>query len=269
MPNRILLIVEGKKTEPSIFGDVFRRYGFNCRISDKKLDAYDGGQFDEYQYVYEGSIKSEVVIVEGPRSRIHGFLKLISEQPVFLERALSFEVNHFQKIFLLYDVDHNDCDDVIKMSSKFDDESNGMLLLSSPCIEVLGDYNRDREPAKFCHLSEYKKDINVHRNGRTLEYIKDNFESIMLHFLNKNRTDFDESNIMEHPRLIVGWINRLNERVNLSGEEKSYVLYRYYSTVVYVAIASAKSLTKEIDNYELVKSFFELERQKRIGVKEK
>ena len=267
MPNRILLIVEGKRTEPSIFGDVFRRYGFNCRISDKKLDVDGIGQFHEYRY--NENDRSEVVIVEGPRSRIHGFLKFLSEQPVFLERALSFDVNHFQKIFLLYDVDHNDCDDVIKMSSKFDDESSGMLLLSSPCIEVLGDYNRDREPEKFCHLSEYKKDINAHRNGLTLEYIKDNFESIMLHFLAKNRTDFDEPNIMEHPRLIVDWINRLNERVNLSDEERSYVLYRYYSTVVYVAIASAKSLTKEIDNYELVKSFFESERQKRIGDKEK
>lgn len=261
MPNRILLIVEGKKTEPSIFGDVFRRYGFDCNVSDKKLFVDDVGLFDEY--LYKASDKSVVVIVEGPRNRIHDFLKFLSDEYVSLEKALSFTLGYFQKVFLLYDVDHNDCDDVIKMFSYFGDESSGMLLLSSPCIEVLGDYDIQREPTKFFHLGEYKKEINLQHNGQTLNYIKDNFESIMLYFLAKNRSDFDEPNIMEHPRLIVDWINRLNERVNLSDKEKSYVVYRYYSTVVYVAIASAKSLTKEIDNYESVRLFFESERLRR------
>lgn len=62
---------------------------------------------------------------------------------------------------------------------------------------------------------------------------------------------------MEHPNLIVNKINNLNERVNFKNKELSYVNYRYFSTVVYVALASALSLTKEINNYEIVKSFFE------------
>ena len=61
---------------------------------------------------------------------------------------------------------------------------------------------------------------------------------------------------MEHPRLIIDKINELNERVNLQDKESSYVIYRYFSTVIYMAIASALSLTKEVDNFDIVKSFF-------------
>lgn len=78
----------------------------------------------------------------------------------------------------------------------------------------------------------------------------------MLYFLEKNRAEFNETNIMEHPQLIVAKINCLNERVNLPNKSDSYVIYRYFSTVVYVAIASSLGLTREIDNYEIVKSFF-------------
>ena len=65
---------------------------------------------------------------------------------------------------------------------------------------------------------------------------------------------------MEHPRLIVEKINCLNERVNLPNRCDSYVIYRYFSTVVYVAIASSRGLTREIENYGIVKSFFEKEK---------
>lgn len=142
------------------------------------------------------------------------------------------------------------------MFSRFCDESMGMLLLSSPCIEVLGDFNRNRKRSRFCHLSEYKRKINNHWRGTCLSYIVKHFEEIMLYFLEKNRAEFNETNIMEHPQLIVEKINCLNERVNLPNKSDSYVIYRYFSTVVYVAIASSLGLTREIDNYEIVKSFF-------------
>lgn len=255
MPNRILLIVEGKKTEPNIFESVFSRYGFDCCVAGQKLNVIDGTiQFDKYIYENHNNKSNIVFIFEGPRNRIHDFLVLLSEPYNSIEKALSFYPNFFQKIFLLYDVDHNDCDDIKKMSETFRDEYSGMLLLSSPCIEVLGDYNLNRNEEQFTHLSKYKKIINKHYNGKTIDYIKKNFESIMLYFLEKNRKDFDDTNIMEHPRKIVEWINKLNTRVNFP---QKYVIYRYFSTVVYVAIASALSLTKKIDNYDLVKSFFE------------
>lgn len=255
MANRILLVVEGSKTEPNVFRDVFKRYGFETVVPKEKINVGEAGQLSKYIYGKDGSL---VVIVEGPRNRIHDFLLLLKkDDAVSIEKALSYEFAYFQKIFLLYDVDHNDCDDVEEMFSRFSDESMGMLLLSSPCIEVLGDFNRSRKGCRYCHLSEYKAEINNHWQGTCLSYIVKHFEEIMLYFLEKNRAEFNETNIMEHPQLIVETINCLNERVNLPNKCDSYVIYRYFSTVVYVAIASSLGLTREINNYEIVKSFFE------------
>ena len=59
---------------------------------------------------------------------------------------------------------------------------------------------------------------------------------------------------MEHPRLIIDYINKYNERVNYSKDtgDESYVIYRYFTTVVYVFIAYINGLVREIDNYDIV-----------------
>ena len=87
--------------------------------------------------------------------------------------------------------------------------------------------------------------------------IFNHFNEIMIHFIEINKKEFDENNIMEHPRLIKNKINLDNERVNYENKEDSYVIFRYFTTVLYVAIAYANKLTNEIDNYEIVHSFFE------------
>lgn len=252
MNKNILLIVEGSVTEPSIFIDVFLKYGFNTIVSGEKMDIEDAGQFEKFQYSLE---KNNVVIIQGPRNRIHDFLKLYNENEMSIERAFSYPYAFFSGIFLIYDVDHNDCDDVEEMYKKFADETTGMLLLSSPCIEVIADYNRERREDRFSHLSEYVADINEHYKGATNKFIVGNFNDIMLYFLDKNYKDFNEPNVMEHPNKIVEFINKYNDRINCKDKEQSYVIYRYFSTVVYVAIAYANGLTKQIDNYQKVKEF--------------
>ena len=252
MNKNILLIVEGSVDEQNIFSNAFLKYGFNTIVSDEKMSIDGIGQFEKFQYQLD---KNNVVIIQGPRNRIHDFLKLFDENQMSIERAFSFTYGFFAGIFLIYDVDHNDCEDIETMYERFPDESTGMLLLSSPCIEVLADYNRQREEAKYHRLKEYKADINAHYDGNTRSFIANNFEELLLFFLDKNYLDFQESNVMEHPRLIIDRINQLNERVNCPNKERSYVVYRYFSTVIYVAIAYANGLTKEIDNYPIVRSF--------------
>lgn len=254
MNKNILLIVEGSVTEPNIFNDVFLKYGFNAIVSGEQMDIEDAGQFEKFEYSLD---KNNVVIIQGPRNRIHDFLKLYNENEMSIEKAFSYPYAFFSGIFLIYDVDHNDCDDVEEMYKRFSDESTGMLLLSSPCIEVIADYNRERGESKYSHLSEYAADINEHYKGATNTFIIDNFNDLMLYFLVKNYKDFNETNVMEHPNKIVEFINKHNDRVNCEDKEQSYVIYRYFSTVVYVAIAYANGLTKEIDNYKIVYSFFE------------
>ena len=163
---------------------------------------------------------------------------------------------------MIYDVDHNDNEDVELMFNKFNNESDGLLLLNSPCLEVLADINVDeKRELKFNHLNEYKKSLNKYHNlngnENSVKYIINHFNEIMMHFLEMNKKEFNENNIMEHPRLIKDKINLDNERVNCKKKEDSYVIFRYFTTVLYVAIAYANKLTNEIDNYEIVHSFFE------------
>ena len=71
-----------------------------------------------------------------------------------------------------------------------------------------------------------------------------------MYFLKQNYIDFNEPNIMEHPSLVIKKINQENIR------EDNYVYYRYFTTVIYVCIAYALGLTKQIENYNEVYSFF-------------
>lgn len=253
MSRNILLIVEGSVFEQNIFDNVFKKYGFNTIVSEKKMNVEGVGEFDKFEYKMDNN---NIVIIQGPRNRIHDFIRYYNANEMEIEKAFSYSYAFFSGIFLIYDVDHNDCDDVCKMFNKFADESSGMLLLSSPCIEVIADYNINRPETKYFHLSEYKADINNYYNGATTKHIIDNFNDLMIYFLKKNYEDFGESNIMLHPSLIVKSINKYNERVNCYDKNQSYVVYRYFSTVIYVAIAFANGLTKDIDNYEKVMDFF-------------
>lgn len=152
MPRNILLIVEGSVDEQSIFEDAFSQYGFHPTTVKEKINVEDIGQFEKLQFELG---KNNVIIVQGPRNRIHGFLKMYNEKEMSIERFFSHSYEYFSAIFLIYDVDHNDCDDVREMFRRFPDESTGMLLLSSPCIEVLGDSNHARSETKYHRLKEY------------------------------------------------------------------------------------------------------------------
>ena len=48
----------------------------------------------------------------------------------------------------------------------------------------------------------------------------------------------------------------------IEGNINYRVVYRYFTTVIYVCIAYIKGLTREIDNYNIVKDFFECEKKK-------
>ena len=127
MNKNILLIVEGSVVEQNIFSDVFYRYGFNTIVSEEKLDVENVGQFEKYQYQLDNN---NIVIVQGPRNRIHDFLKLYDENEMSIEKAFSYSYAFFSGIFLIYDVDHNDCDDVETMFKRFSDEFKSELACS-------------------------------------------------------------------------------------------------------------------------------------------
>ena len=257
MSKKFLLIVEGKDTEKSVLKEVLSRYGYNivdCDVIDitGKLK-----NFDMAKMVSDGD---EVFIAQGPRNRIHDWLKLMDRKYDDFERFFEGINGLFAGIFIIYDVDHNSTEDISTMFEKYSDETtNGLLLLNSPCIEVVADAGRESE-LKVCHLKEYKKSLNkrfsLSHNCSAKQFIIDNFEELVLYYLDKNCEELGCDNVVEHPSLILSKINTLNERVNCPKEE-AYVCYRYFTTVMYVSIAFMKGLTKEIDNSNIVRSFFE------------
>ena len=261
MPNNYLLVVEGSYDEKSILGRAFERYGFNVIACKEKITVDSFGDFYKYELK---SNNNNIVIIEGPRNRIHDFLLCFDSEYGSIEKLFHYSTYYFSGIFLIYDVDHNDNDDINLMFNKFNNESDGLLLLNSPSLEVLSDLEVETErELRFNHLSQYKKNLNMLHNklgnGNLIEYVNSNFDEIMLKFLKMNKNEFNELNIMEHPRLIKDRINYRNDRINT--KEESYVIFRYFTTVIYVAIAFSNKLTNEIDNYEKVYSFFDNKRK--------
>lgn len=259
MPNNYLLVVEGSRDEKSVMQYAFEKYGFNIIKSKEKISVDAGGEF----YKFELNDKKEnIVIIEGPRNRIHDFLINYDNEYEAIERLFHYPTYHFSGIFLIYDVDHNDNDDIDTMFNKFNNESDGMLLLNSPCLDVLADENIDISCGiKFNHLTEYKKILNERHcksgNKNSIEFINNHFNEIMLHFLELNMKEFNDKNIMNHPKLVKDKINLDNLRINCKNKDESYVIYRFFSTVMYVAIAYANKLTSEINNYDIVRKWFE------------
>lgn len=256
MIEKYLFIVEGEKTEQKLFGKFFKSLGFNVIKCKEKMTLEYGFKVSEEEYVNN---QKNIVLIQGPKNRIHEILLNNSKlgldiDSINIETVFGFKPYDFRGIFWIYDVDHNSEEDIVKMYEKFNDEnSNGLILLSSPCIEVLGSYDDDFE-FQGEHLTQYKKELNNHYQGIGVEqYIIDNFYMCLLHFLKKNYSDFNDSNIMNHPYEIIEYINEYNKRNPVDNT----VYYRYFSTVVYCAIAFVLGYTREIENYFPFKTFLE------------
>ena len=252
MKRNYLLIVEGKETEPRLFSQILRRYGFNPVRA--KRQTSDGGI--EYSCEELSDSVSNVIIAQAEKNRLEEIYKKISDNPSYYDFDHIFksddqEIKPYSGIFLIFDVDHTSKDALASLCAQFSDETNGMLLVSSPCIEVISEPARKEELRISEHIGEYKKQVNTKYNG-AIQYVIDHFESLIIQFLDKNQAEFHEDNVIEHPHLVVDQINQMNVR-----NDDGSALYRYFTTVVYVAIAYMKGLTAKVDNCKVVRDFFE------------
>ena len=132
------------------------------------------------------------------------------------------------------------------------------MILSSPCVEVLSEPNRVKE-LSVEHLREYKTErkawVQNKTNNSVENYIINNFEELILEFLKQNCEESGSNNVMEHPEYVLKQINLLNDRTYINNDLQP-VLYRYFTTTLYVCIAYILGLTKEIDNSKIVEDFF-------------
>ena len=246
-----LLIVEGEKAEPKILLEVLKRYGFNVIRGSRQ--SSDGGI--EFAFDELSDSKRNVVIAQAARNRLEELFNLIKNNQSF-DFNLAFRISGtddslYSGVFLIFDVDHTSKETLKQLMDRFNNESDGMLLVSSPCIEVMSDPGRKEELHIANHISEYKKIRNLSLPSGAINYIIDHFEEMAVKFLDQNTEDFNETNIMEHPRLVVEQINTKNDRFDDGSD-----IYRYFTTVVYVAVAYMEGLTRQIQNYKAVRDFF-------------
>lgn len=256
---KYLIIVEGSRDEVNVFSKVFSKYGYKVATS-----SIDFKKIDEVSFETLTKNNVDIVIAKSNQSRIHDIVIKFDNRIEDIEKFFNFESNQFQAIFLVFDVDHNDKDDLEKMFSQFNSEDSGLLLVSSPSLEVYGDpnYNKVREDKFFNITKEYKAKLNLYYQKEykcnVWEYITNNFDSLSINFLKKNTEEFNERNILEHPNLVIEKINEINVRNNYSINNVKFTecIYRYYTTVIYVMIAYIEGLTREIDSYQKVLDFF-------------
>lgn len=257
MAKNFLIITEGVSTEPTILEAILKRYGFNViQKNPMKISKEQPFTLDITELLDDK--KDNIYIAQGPRNRIRDFLNLINKQTEDVERYFSELSDNFAGIFLVYDVDHTPKEDLANMFFKFQDETTGLLILSSPCIEILSEPDRV-EALSVNHLTEYKKERKNWVQDKTSDsighYMINNFEKLILSFLEKNCRESGSNNVMEHPEFVLQQINMFNERTYIN-DKLQPVLYRYFTTTLYVCIAYILGLTKEIDNSEIVAEFF-------------
>ena len=259
MSKSFLIIVEGKVTEKDIFEQVLTKYGFEVLCKDKinvELSSFESVGLKRSELV---SNKDSVIIVQGPRNRIRDLLLHYDRNQEDYDRLFNDYGKSFAGVFFVYDVDHATKEELSAMFEKYKDETSGMLLVSSPCIEVLSQPYRTEE-LSVEHLTEYKKQLNVafaeSDKKSAKQYIIDNFNSLILQFIDMNTRDSGLQDVMQHPAFVVEEINKQNTRTYVS-KDVIPVKYRYFTTVVYVCIAYMLGLTKEFENVEQVKQFFQ------------
>ena len=192
MSKKFLIITEGSVDEPNLLVKLFEKYGFNV-IKEEKINV-NINEKNKTKFLKSEAInidKDTVIIAQGPRNRLKELVNLAKKQPVEFEWLFTGFREAFAGIFLIYDVDQTlncELEEAFKM---FSYEQEGLLLISSPCIEVLADNEDDRnEPICGTHLSKVYKPLikgylNKKYNISFADYVFENFEKIMLKYLEK------------------------------------------------------------------------------------
>lgn len=255
MSKSFLLIVEGEKTEKDIFQEILKKYDFNVLRKEKINIDISALKNLEVEKTELSDNEDNVILIQGSRNRIKDLMIQYKENTDAFERLFKEFNTLFAGVFFIYDVDHNNNESLHEMYEKYHDETSGLLLVSSPCIEVICDPFRKKD-LSVCHLSDYKKSLNkIYQKDykkSAKQFIIDNFDDLIIHFIDKNYKESKLSNVLDHPKFVIDKVTA----ENLRGLTNDAVLYRYFTTVVYVSIAYMKGLVKEFDNIETVRNHF-------------
>lgn len=243
-------------------------YGF--QVNDNLIKDYR-----LYDYSNKFSVKclenldKQFIILQGNKSRIKDLVDDINNESNEINRLLIGE--NFVSIFLIFDIDHNTKEQIEYAFSRFNDSSTGLLILSSPCFEVIAPYSNDLpyESNSFKNFKSLKSTYysnNYHIS--TKDYIKYNFNELLIYHLKNNRDKYNIEAFQEvddltyHPEYIVLLSNKYNIREG--SDELSYkVNYTYFSSILYVVLLYLFDFARYTDSYTKLLDFL-INKQKEI-----
>lgn len=244
-----LIIVEGQKTEPSIFKYIFEKYGYHFH------DMNNDDDWDSYKIDVDN--RKTIFLIQGKRNRLKDLLEQYEEYDTLSE---CYKIDDVVALnYIVYDFDYVKSEELQKLRKKFYSPQEGELLLSNPCIEVLAEQKFYPHKGRS---TRYKKRINsqIEETGFTgksgialnISYICSHFEELLITHIKRNCIMFNERNVLKHPSLLIDYVLKTNKNnVNTDLFE-----FHYLSTVIYVAIAELEGLTKKVDNADEVISYF-------------
>ena len=269
---KYLAIVEGKSMECEVLEYGLSTYGFQVNdnlIKDYKLDDYS----NMFTVKCLENKDKQFVILQSNQSRIKDFINTIDKESSDISRLLVGK--DFVSIFLIFDIDHNTKEEIDASFNKFNEPSTGLLILSSPCFEVIAPYSNDKQYEgisfkKFkTSKSTYYSD-NFHIS--TKDYIKYSFNELLIHHLKNNKDKYDIEELQEtndityHPEYIIILSNKYNIREG--SDELSYkVNYTYFSSILYVVLLYLFDFARYSDSYTKLLNFL-INKQKEIDNKE-
>lgn len=263
----LLFVTEGSKFEPAIIKRLFdvllSEDGKSGKVnSDIPKHVQSVLRFDYPRNDYH------IFVMKLIKNRLKELMKLIfSDSDYTAETLFSLSGNQdpddFYMKFFCFDVDYAEYPVLQNMIERLQDPYNeGLLLLSSPCIEALGDFHlSDFLLPKGEHLSmTYKRivkkntsELNLSRNGnRTMqEIVSDNLFSCISMNYNKAKRRWKNIDRFDDSRSF------LSEFI---GSENSNENGFYYPTIISLFYLSAYSLFVDdgLNDDEVEKKFHSL-----------
>jgi len=190
---RILLVVEGEKTEVDVFKELFTILGFSVVQEPKR------GNFSRYTISTADKL---VYLIPGPKQQVLEIMKEFDSASMDL--SLFFNIPEPIALnYIVYDADDTIFADFSSLIENFKSSQDGLILLSNPCFEVLADnvYDTHHKAPKY-----YKKKVrqqlistgSINPGTTLLQYMVNNIIGLLIEQVRRNEVFFNSSDIYNH-----------------------------------------------------------------------
>ncbi len=237
----ILCVVEGEVTEIEIFKSLFMQLGYEIVSRTKN---------GNFQHIVYDDNKSRLYLVPGKHPQVTS--ELANLENIDIHKLYCINEKYVAYTFIVYDFDSAKGNYLLdKYKNKFNSEDEGLLIVSSPCIESIvdtrtssRDYND--KPSKYKDDVLTLNNIVLDNNSNIIDYINKNIFDLLIKQLEYNASTFETKDIFEHINCAYKKAEDNNVDINTGNYD-----YKAIFTLLYVIVAFARDiLPKSGEPYE-------------------